>query len=151
MSKLLENYLTLRDSFRDKSFNNAIILISETFGVKPNQIMASGGRQRHFVQPRNVLCYVMYSRLDYRLEQIAERIGYSNHTSVMHALNMHNVDLKWDEKYKERYEIVEDGLEIDDPHETGVDFGNTEGTLKSFHYKILTIESRMEALEKFIN
>jgi len=69
----------------------------------------------------------------------------------MHALNMHTVDLKWDESYKEKYQVVVDGLTIDDPHDTGIDFGNTEGTLKSFHYKILTIESRMETLEKFIN
>jgi hypothetical protein len=114
-------------------------------------MMASGGRKRRFVQPRNVLCYMMYTKLDYRLEEIAERIGYKNHTSVMHALNMHTVDLKWDESYKEKYQVVVDGLTIDDPHDTGIDFGNTEGTLKSFHYKILTIESRMEALEKFIN
>ena len=151
MSKFLDNYLTLKNSFRDKSFNNAIILISETFGVKPNQIMASGGRQRHFVQPRNMLCHMMYSRLDYRLEQIAERVGYKNHTSVIHALTMHKQDSEYDVKYKEKYQIVDDGLKIEDPHETGVDFGNTEGTLKSFHYKLLTIESRMEALEKFIN
>tara|TARA_R110002020_G_scaffold170483_2_gene360203 strand:+ start:3079 stop:3462 length:384 start_codon:yes stop_codon:yes gene_type:complete len=127
------------------------MLISDTFQVKPGQIMKSGGKHRRFVQPRNILCYMMYTKLDYRLEQIAERIGYSNHTSVMHALNMHGVDVKWDENYKEKYQIVEDGLKIEDPHETGVDFGNTEGTLKSFHYKLLTIESRMEALEKFIN
>lgn len=151
MSTLLENYLTLKNNFRDRSFSNALLLISQTFGVTPNQIMAKGGRKRRFVQPRNILCYMMYGKLDYNLEQIAERVGYKNHTSVMHALTMHNVDLKWDEKYKEKYQIVEDGLKIDDPHETGVDFRNTEGTLKSFHYKILTIESRMEALEKFIN
>jgi len=151
MSTLLENYLTLKNSFRDRSFSNTLLLISQTFKVKPNQIMASGGRKRRFVQPRNVLCYMMYTKLDYRLEEIAERVGYRNHTSVMHALNMHSVDLKWDEKYKEKYQIVVEDLKIDDPHETGVDFGNTEGTLKSFHYKLLTIESRMEALEKFIN
>ena len=151
MSTLLENYLTLKNSFRDRSFSNTLLLISETFKVKPNQIMASGGRKRRFVQPRNVLCYMMYTKMDYRLEEIAERVGYRNHTSVMHALNMHSVDLKWDENYKEKYQIVVDDLKIDDPHETGVDFGNTEGTLKSFHYKLLTIESRMEVLEKFIN
>ena len=151
MSTLLENYLTLKNSFRDRSFSNTLLLISETFKVTPNQIMASGGRKRKFVQARNMLCYMMYTKLDYRLEEVAERIGYSNHTSVMHALNMHGVDLKWDELYKEKYQIVEDGLKIEDPHETGIDFGNTEGTLKSFHYKLLTIESRMEALEKFIN
>ena len=151
MSTLLENYLTLKNSFRDKSFSNTLLLISEIFKVKPNKIMASGGRKRRFVQPRNMLCYMMYTKLDYRLEEIAERVGYRNHPSVMHALNMHSVDLKWDENYKEKYQIVVDGLVIEDPHETGVDFGNTEGTLKSFHYKLLTIESRMEALEKFIN
>ena len=151
MSTLLENYLTLKNSFRDRSFSNTLLLISQTFNVTPNQIMANGGRKRRFVQPRNVLCYMMYTKLDYRLEEIAERIGYKNHTSVMHALNMHPVDIKWDESYKEKYQIVVDDLKIEDPHETGVDFGNTEGTLKSFHYKILTIESRMEALEKFIN
>jgi hypothetical protein len=113
--------------------------------------MASGGRKRSFVQPRNILCYMMYGRLDYRLEEIAERVGYKNHTSVIHALNMHGVDLKFDMGYAEKYQTIVDGLVIEDPHETGVDFGNTEGTLKSFHYKILTIESRMEALEKFIN
>jgi len=151
MSTLLENYLTLKNSFRDKSFSNALFLISDTFKVKPNQIMASGGRKRKFVQARNVLCHLMYLKLDYRLEEIAERIGYSNHTSVMHALNMHGVDSKFDSGYAEKYQIVEDGLVLDDPHDTGIDFGNTEGTLKSFHYKILTMESRMEALEKFIN
>jgi hypothetical protein len=44
-----------------------------------------------------------------------------------------------------------ENLRIDDPHDTGVDYTNTQGTLKSFHYKILALESRMEALEKFIN
>ena len=151
MSTLLENYLTLKNNFRNRSFSNTLLLVGRIFRVTPNQMMASGGRKRRFVQPRNVLCYVMYTKLDYRLEEIAERIGYKNHTSVMHALNMHGVDIKWDENYKEKYQIVEDGLKIEDPHETGVDFSNTEGTLKSFHYKILTIESRMEALEKFIN
>ena len=151
MSTLLENYLTLKNSFRDKSFRNILLLTSEVFKVTPNQMMASGGRKRRFVQPRNVLCHMMYTKLDYRLEEIAERIGYKNHTSVMHAINMHSVDLKWDETYKEKYQIVVDGLKIEDPHDTGIDFGNTEGTLKSFHYKILSIESRMEALEKFIN
>tara|TARA_B100000902_G_C26630125_1_gene584064 strand:- start:2 stop:457 length:456 start_codon:yes stop_codon:yes gene_type:complete len=151
MSTLLENYLTLKNSFRDKSFSNTLLLICETFKITPNQIMASGGRKRSFVQPRNILCYMMYGRLDYRLEEIAERVGYKNHTSVIHALNMHGVDLKFDMGYAEKYQTIVDGLVIEDPHETGVDFGNTEGTLKSFHYKILTIESRMEALEKFIN
>tara|TARA_R110002110_G_scaffold62359_3_gene174171 strand:- start:645 stop:1100 length:456 start_codon:yes stop_codon:yes gene_type:complete len=151
MSKLLENYLTLKNSLRDKSFNNTLMLISDTFQIKPNKIMKSGGKHRHFVQPRNLLCYIMYSKLDYRLEQIAGRIGYSNHTSVMHALNMHGIDLRFDQAYREKYQIVEDDLKIDDPHETGVDFGNTEGTLKSFHYKLLAMESRMEELEKFIN
>jgi len=151
MSKLLENYLTLKNNFRDKSFGNTLLLIGDTFNVKPDKVMASGGRQRMFVQPRNLLCNIMYSKLDYSLEQIAERIGYRNHTSVMHALNMHGIDSKFDESYRKKCQIVEDNLKIEDPHETGVDFGNTEGTLKSFHYKILTIESRMEALEKFIN
>jgi chromosomal replication initiation ATPase DnaA len=151
MSKLLENYLTLKNSFRDKSFSNTLLLISETFNVTPNQMMASGGRKRMFVQARNVLCYMMYSKLDYRLEEIAGRVGYKNHTSVMHAIQMHDVDLKFDMGYAEKYQIIVDNLKLEDPHETGVDFGNTEGTLKSFHYKILSIESRMEALEKFIN
>ena len=151
MSTLLENYLTLKNSFRDKSFGNTLLLITETFRITPNQIMASGGRKRKFVQARNILCYMMYTKMDYKLEEIAERIGYKNHTSVMHALNMHGVDVKFDMSYAEKHQIIVDGLKIEDPHETGVDFGNTEGTLKSFHYKILVIESRMEALEKFIN
>ena len=151
MNTLLENYLTLKNSFRKRSFSNTLLLISKVFKVTPNQIMASGGRKRRFVQPRNMMCYMMYTKLNYNLEEVAERIGYKNHTSVMHALNMHGVDANWDDDYKEKYQIVEDGLRIEDPHETGVDFGNTEGTLKSFHYKILTIESRMEALEKIIN
>jgi len=151
MSKLLENYLTLKNSFRDKSFRNTLLLISGTFNLKPNQLMASGGRKRAFVHARNILCYMMYNRLDYRLEEIAGKIGYKNHTSVMHALNMHEVDLKFDMEYATKYQIVLDNLKIEDPHENGIDFGNTEGTLKSFHYKILAIESKMEALEKFIN
>ena len=151
MSTLLENYLTLKNSFRDRSFGNTLLLITGTFKITPNQIMASGGRKRKLVQARNMLCYMMYNKMDYRLEDVAERIGYRNHTSVMHALNMHDVDLKFDMSYAEKYQIVVDGLTIDDPHDTGIDFGNTEGTLKSFHYKLLTIESRMEALEKFIN
>ena len=44
MSKLLENYLTLKNSLRDKSFNNTLMLISDTFQVKPNKIMKSGGK-----------------------------------------------------------------------------------------------------------
>ena len=44
MSKLLENYLTLKNSFRDKSFSNTLLLISETFNVTPNQMMASESR-----------------------------------------------------------------------------------------------------------
>tara|TARA_R100001377_G_scaffold84828_2_gene69295 strand:+ start:2062 stop:2487 length:426 start_codon:yes stop_codon:yes gene_type:complete len=141
----------LKNSFRDKSFSNTLLLVGDTFKVTPNQIMASGGRKRRFVQARNVLCYIMYSKLDYRLEEIAGKIGYKNHTSVIHALNMHGVDLKFDMEYATKYQIVVDNLKIEDPHENGIDFGNTEGTLKSFHYKILAIESKMEALEKFIN
>ena len=69
----------------------------------------------------------------------------------MHCIQMHNVDIKFDSDYAEKYEYLVDNLKIDDPHDTGVDYNNTQGTLKSFHYKILAIESRMEALEKFIN
>ena len=106
MNTLLENYLTLKNNFRDKSFSNAIMIVSDTFQIKPNKVMASSGRKRHFVQARNMLCYIMYSKLDYRLGQIAERIGYSNHTSVMHALNMHGIDLRFDQAYREKYQMI---------------------------------------------
>ena len=75
MSTLLENYLTLKNSLRDKSFTNNMLLICEKFFVTPNNIMASGGRKRKYVQARNMLCYVMYNKLDYKLEEIAVKIG----------------------------------------------------------------------------
>ena len=151
MSTLLQNYLTLKNSLRDKSFTNNMLLICDKFFVTPNNIMASGGRKRKYVQARNMLCYVMYNKLDYKLEEIAVKIGYKNHTSVMHCIQMQDVDLKFDSEYAEKYEYLVENLRRDDPHDTGVDYNNTQGTLKSFHYKILAIESRMEALEKFIN
>ena len=148
MNTLLENYLTLKNNFRDKSFSNAIMIVSDTFQIKPNKVMASSGRKRHFVQARNMLCYIMYSKLDYRLEAISNRVGYKHHSSVIHALSMHGVDVKYNKEYREKYQIVLDGLVLDDPHDKGVDFGNSKDTLKAFHYKILAIESRMESLEK---
>tara|TARA_R100000315_G_C5120759_1_gene68978 strand:- start:57 stop:515 length:459 start_codon:yes stop_codon:yes gene_type:complete len=151
MKKLLENYLTLKNDVATQQFNNLVTVIGGTHTIPPKELMVLSGRKREIVQARNCACYIMRTALELPLEEIAERLGYKSHASVVHAIKMHEMDMKFDKSYSEKYHSIMECLVEDSHNKKPVKIDLSEDTMRMFHLRLLSFETRLDELSKMFN
>jgi chromosomal replication initiation ATPase DnaA len=84
-------------------------IISEVFSVHPN-FKENWVRRRRFINPKKVLCSILYNKEELTMQEIADFMGYDNHTSVLfHIRSMEGI-YESDEKFKEKVDIVYDNI-----------------------------------------
>jgi hypothetical protein len=113
--------------------------------------MVTSGRRREIVQARNTCCNIMRTSLELSLEEIAESLGYKSHSSILHALKMHEMDIKFDRIYKNKYHsIMECLVEINHDNKS-VNLNDHEETMRMFHLRYLSLENKLDDLTSIIN
>jgi len=84
-------------------------IISEVFKVQTN-FKENKIRRRRFVNPKKVLCSVLYNKEELTMQEIADYMGYDNHTSVLfHIRSMEGILIS-DPTFKERVDSVYDNI-----------------------------------------
>lgn len=151
MKKLLECYLTLKDDMISDKFNNLVTIIGGVHLVPPKNLMVSSGRKREIVQARNSVCYIMRNSLELPLEEIAERLGYKSHASVMYAIKMHEVDMKFDRLYRNKYHSIMECLVETNHDKKSVKLDVSEETMRMFHLRLLSFETKLNELTRMFN
>ena len=99
----LKNYLDKEPLRKRGYFIEISNCVAKHMGVNKNKIKASSGRKREYVQARNMTCSILNSGEHFRLGDIANLVGYLNHTSVIHAIKMHEIDMGFDKRYVSMY------------------------------------------------
>ena len=106
--------------------------------IHKNKIGLSSGRKKEYVQARNMACAILNNNESFRLHEIAKLMGYKNHTSIIHAIKMHEIDMGFDKKYISMYNGVISELE-----------GSIEGDIMQEVIKRITIlEEKIVDLQK---
>tara|TARA_R100001086_G_scaffold67436_4_gene31589 strand:- start:1937 stop:2404 length:468 start_codon:yes stop_codon:yes gene_type:complete len=151
MKKLLESYLTLKDDILVEKFNSLVTVVGDVYKMPPKELMVTSGRKREIVQARNMVCSIMRSCFDLSLDEIAERLGYKSHASVIHALKMHEMDLKFSRSYSKKYHsIMECMVEINHDNKS-VELDVSKETMRMFHLRLLSFETKLNELTRMFN
>tara|TARA_R100001594_G_scaffold117046_2_gene152217 strand:- start:660 stop:1118 length:459 start_codon:yes stop_codon:yes gene_type:complete len=151
MQKLLESYLTLKDDLITEKFNNLVTIVGEVHSILPKKIMVSSGRRQEIVQARNSAVNIMRSTLELSLEEIAERLGYKSHASVLHALKMHELDLQYNNSYRRKYQSIMECLVERNHDNKSVKLDVSEETMRMFHLRLLSFENKLNELTRMFN
>jgi len=151
MQKLLESYLTLKDDLITEKFNNLVTIVGEVHSILPKKIMVSSGRRQGIVQARNSTVNIMRSTLELSLEEIAERLGYKSHASVLHALKMHELDLQYNNSYRRKYQSIMECLVERNHDNKSVKLDVSEETMRMFHLRLLSFENKLNELTRMFN
>jgi len=151
MQKLLESYLTLKDDLITEKFNNLVTIVGEVHSILPKKIMVSSGRRQEIVQARNSTVNIMRSTLELSLEEIAERLGYKSHASVLHALKMHELDLQYNNSYRRKYQSIMECLVERNHDNKSVKLDVSEETMRMFHLRLLSFENKLNELTRMFN
>lgn len=151
MKKILENYLTLKDDLLTERLNNIVTIIGQVHRIPPKELMVTSGRRREIVQARNTACSVMRSSLELSLEEIAESLGYKSHSSILHALKMHEMDIKFDRIYKNKYHSIMECLVETNHDNKSVNLNDHGETMRMFHLRLLNLENKLDDLTSIIN
>lgn len=151
MKKILENFLILKDDLVTEKFNNLVTIIGQVHRIPPKELMVTSGRRREVVQARNTTCNIMRSSLELSLEEIAERLGYKSHASVLHALKMHEMDVKFDKIYKNKYHSIMECLVETNHDNKSVNLNDHGETMRMFHLRLLNLENKLDDLTSIIN
>lgn len=151
MKKLLESYLTLKSDIITDQFNNLVTVIGGAHKIPPKELMVLSGRRRGNVQARNCVCYIMRATLELPLEEVAERLGYKSHASVIHAIKMHEMDMKFDRSYSKKYHSIM-GCLVEETHDKkSFKIEVSEDTMRMFHLRLLSFETKLDELSKMFN
>ena len=151
MKKLLENYLTLKNDVATDQFNNLVTVIGGTHSIPPKELMVLSGRKKDIVQARNCACYILRTAFELSLEEVAKRLGYKSHASVVHAIKMHELDMRFDKPYSEKYHSIMGCLVEDNHNKKPVKLDLSEDTMRMFYLRLLSFETRLDELSKMFN
>ena len=113
--------------------------------------MVSSGRRQEIVQARNSTVNIMRSTLELSLEEIAERLGYKSHASVLHALKMHELDLQYNNSYRRKYQSIMECLVERNHDNKSVKLDVSEETMRMFHLRLLSFENKLNELTRMFN
>ena len=89
----LRSYLNKEKLRREGYFKEIINCVSKHMEIDKNKIKTSSGRKREYVQARNMVCSILSGNESITLSKIAETVGYTNHSWVIHAIKMHEIDI----------------------------------------------------------
>ncbi len=134
----LRNYLNKEKLRREGYFKEIINCVSKHMEIDKNKIKTSSGRKREYVQARNMVCSILSGNESITLSKIAETVGYTNHSSVIHAIKMHEIDMGLYKKYASMYNGVIN--ELSDPKE--------ENDIESIIKRITILEEKIVDLQK---
>ena len=84
--------------------------VSESIGVSVKN-MHSKYRTREFAQARNMCYFFMLYRLNMTCTAIAKYFN-RDHTTILHGIKMHKIDVKDNYMYAEKYETANHKLRI---------------------------------------
>lgn len=80
-------------------------IIATVFEVD-NDFKKVKGRKRKVVNPKKVLCSVLYNKEEMTFEEIAEYMGYDNHTSVLFHVRSVEGICQSDSRFKQKIDLV---------------------------------------------
>lgn len=106
----LRNYSDKRIFRIQGYFKEVCFCVCKHMMIHRDKINLSSGRKKEYVQARNMICSFLNSDNSFRLSDIASMVGYKNHTSVIHAIKMHEIDMEFDKKYVSVYNGVNNEL-----------------------------------------
>lgn len=87
MRKKPMNFLTKQDK---KLINNYLDVIEEVTGIEAETIIQNKSRKDEIVFLRHIIMYIAHTNTRWSLQTIAEYVGLTNHTSVIHGLKRVN-------------------------------------------------------------
>ena len=102
----LKNYSDKKELRTKGYFKELCSHVCKHMMIHKNKIGVNSGRKKEYVQARNMVCAILNGNESHRLHEIAEMMGYRNHTSVLHAIKMHEIDMGFDKKYVSIYNGV---------------------------------------------
>jgi len=73
--------------------------------------ITSPSRLRSLVDARRMIAAEMYERCQCTLQQVAEALGRSNHTTIISLLDGHKYFLKNNSEYREKYRKMQNALD----------------------------------------
>lgn len=86
-----------------------IEVVSEHFGVKPEDIMSSK-RNAEFVTPRHVIMFLCRKYTDASLKNIAKLLGKKDHTTIIHGYDKIKEDIETNIDLRNKVETIEKKL-----------------------------------------
>lgn len=95
--------LTKQDRLKAHGIMDSIQLIT---GVDMDEIIKTNSRKREVVMLRHLSIYLIHKNTQWSYQTLAEYIGLSNHTSVMHALKKINQWIELPHYYKNEYSLL---------------------------------------------
>ncbi len=102
-----EKILQAREKRRQEAIVNeafvmvTIPIVAEHYGVEPEAII-SEKRPKVLVHPRQAILYILSKETTLSMKQIAELVGKSDHTVVLHAIERTEAHLANDEHFQKR-------------------------------------------------
>ncbi len=95
--------------------DDIIDIVAQEFNVTRDNIL-SKSRKRIYVEPRQVISYVLKTKYKITLATIGEFVGGRDHTSVMHYLDVFPTLYKTDKRYRNKCKniLINVGLDHED-------------------------------------
>jgi chromosomal replication initiator protein len=95
--------LTKQDRLKARGILDSLELIT---GVVMDDIITSNSRKREVVMLRHLSIYLIHKNTHWSYQTLAEYIGLTNHTSVMHALKKINQWIELPHYYKNEFNLL---------------------------------------------
>ena len=86
-----------------------IEVVAEHFNISIDDII-SKKRNKEFVQPRQIIMYLMREYTEDSLSNIGKAVGKKDHTTVIHGINKIEEDIKENEDLRNKIEIIKKKL-----------------------------------------
>lgn len=97
---------------REEKFQQMKDIIKDICGV---DIRYAKGRKQEYVRPRAAFCVVATYWHNFILEDVAEYVGYKDHTSVIHHRDNHAGRYRSDDEYASLYDELFSRVRVNTP------------------------------------
>jgi chromosomal replication initiation ATPase DnaA len=94
---------------------DVIDIVAQEFNVTKDSIL-SKSRKRIYVEPRQVISYILKTKYKITLSTIGEFVGGRDHTSIIHYLDVFPIIYKTDKRYRNKCKniLINVGLDHED-------------------------------------
>lgn len=89
----------------EKRLNEVESIVATVFEVD-NDFKKVKGRKRKVVNPKKVLCSILYNKEEMTFVEIAEYMGYENHTSVLFHVRSVEGICQSDSRFKQKIDLI---------------------------------------------